>query len=160
MKIKAIIVVFKSKRDRNGNTYWAFRAINPINGQIAAGLLDHSSNLEAAIYTLVNVDYFWTVKELGKRAFKDECGSWKYAGCKPEEIAKFISDRAGIFPPPKHDYAGPQDREIQNVVAKLAKLVEHPLPTVGYDEMLETLTRELVEAQNPNHTMALIPKAK
>lgn len=91
MTIKAIVLIIKSKRDVSGNTYWAFRITSTETGRSVEGMADHESNvLVAANIAFGPTGYYWTSKELPKRLFKQECGSWKYGGCKASEMSEFI----------------------------------------------------------------------
>ncbi len=95
-QIKAIITIFNSKRDRAGNCYWAFRYTDVDSGiQTEARITGTDNNILVAMRRLVGsaVNYHPVYDELPIRLFEAKTRPWPYAGCTPEEIAGFITDR-------------------------------------------------------------------
>jgi len=93
VKIKAILIIYNSKRDINGNCYWAFRYVDTLSGNVTEGSISggESNVTESIKYLNLNWDSCWLInKELPIREFNSTTKSWKHAGCLPEEIAKFI----------------------------------------------------------------------
>jgi hypothetical protein len=102
--IQFVITPIHSRRDRNGNCYWGFNALNTINGKSIDGSISGGeSNISSARYWLneagVSTDWkgaehvtVYSPQEMPIRAFDRRfkpsvCG---YAGCLPQEIAAFI----------------------------------------------------------------------
>ena len=103
MKYTARLEIINSKTDRNGNRYWAFTFTDFQTGKTVSGLGDGESNLSGMIrYWNVQNDYDRSVivdrAELPIRQYNRQTKGWKYAGCLPEDVAKFV--RAGLGPTP------------------------------------------------------------
>lgn len=92
-KIKAILIIFNSKRNTYGNVYWAFKYVDTLTGDEVEGTISGGeSNITASVKHL-GLDWGSCClirKELSIREFKRETKSWKHAGCLPDDIAKYI----------------------------------------------------------------------
>lgn len=94
MKIKATCEIINSKRDLNGNTYWAFSYLDHGTGKsVEATISGGESNITAIRRHLFGDDSealnFLRV-EMPIRQFDKRVKNWPYAACRPEEIAAFI----------------------------------------------------------------------
>lgn len=99
MKYTGTLEAIHSRRDSSGNVYWAFRYTDHDTGKIITGLI---SGGESNIYSILrhwNVPDDWdrsilySIREVGKREFKQLTKGWDYAGCRPEDLANYIRDR-------------------------------------------------------------------
>ncbi len=93
MPIKAILESLYSKRDRNGNCYWAFRYTDTATGKQVVGTISGGESNIAAIRRVMKLEYeecFYTVTEMPIREFNRLTKQWAYAGCPPEAIADYI----------------------------------------------------------------------
>ncbi len=94
--IHGILVVINSKRDANGNTYWAFTYTDTATGAIVrATAASGPSNSEL-------VRFGWTAKDkfdqgivvhgqqMQVRQFNALTHDWPHAGCDHEDIRRFI----------------------------------------------------------------------
>jgi hypothetical protein len=97
--IKYTLEAFYSSSDIYGNCYWAFRFTcletnKVVTGKISGG----ESNINAIRAHWDNPDGWddsvsFSVTEMKIREFNRLTKNWTYAGCAPEELAKFIRDR-------------------------------------------------------------------
>ena len=95
MPIKAILESLYSKRDRNGNTYWAFRWTDVITGTKVVGTVSGGESNISCIVREMGLDWescHYTLTEMPIREFNRLTKEWKYAGCPPAELAKYIRD--------------------------------------------------------------------
>ena len=95
MKFTARLNIINSKTDTNGNRYWAFTFTDFETGKIAEGTGDGESNINGMIrYWNAPNDWDRSIivdrEELPIRQFNRRVKGWKYAGCLPEDVAKFI----------------------------------------------------------------------
>lgn len=99
MKIEGTLEAISSERDRYGNTYWALRYIDHKTGKVAEGTV---SGGQSNIYGILrhwgkrddwDRSILFNVFTLKKREFKELVENWEYAGCTPEDLAKFIKSR-------------------------------------------------------------------
>jgi hypothetical protein len=95
MKIKAILDIINSKKDRAGNCYWAFRWTDTETGKQVKGRIsgNDSNLLWAANHIYPNHDYYYTMHEVSVRDFNSDMMGWDYAGCNPHEIAAWITEK-------------------------------------------------------------------
>lgn len=92
MKIKAIVEIINSRRDRYGNVYFLFIYTDTTSGKSVRGRISGGdSNISCAIRELhESTEVYWIRRELPIRAFGQWVKELAYAGCAPEEISKFI----------------------------------------------------------------------
>jgi hypothetical protein len=103
--ITYVITPLHSRRDRNGNCYWGFNALNTINGKSIDGSISGGeSNVNASMLYLSEAvtEVPWDIakqsvsmlspQEMPIRAFdrRFKPSACDYAGCLPQEIAAFI----------------------------------------------------------------------
>ena len=92
--IKGILQIINSKRDRYGNCYWAFQYTDTKSGNAVRGAISGAdSNILAAMRYVPceGLELHYTTKEVGCREFDRLTKDWPYAGCTPEELAKWIN---------------------------------------------------------------------
>lgn len=81
-----LLTIYNSKRDVNGNTYWAFQLTCLgkilVNGTVA------SNNFNTMDLSKNGIEYVY--QELPVREFKQLTKDWQYAGCKWEDIRPHI----------------------------------------------------------------------
>ena len=93
-KVQAILDVIRTKPDRGGNQYYAFRYTRCQDGkQVVATISGGDSNISAAkglagLHPSANV--YYTYHEMGYQEFCRLTANWSYAGCQPKSIAEFI----------------------------------------------------------------------
>ncbi len=91
-KIKAILLCLNSKRDINGNRYWAFQYTDTETGKRAAGTVtggrSNISMLPEKMGLKWDEVYFYG-EEVGKRDFRGFTFYWPHAGSHPEALADF-----------------------------------------------------------------------
>ena len=99
MKITATLEAIYSERDRSGNCYWAMRYTDHETGKVVQGKI---SGGESNIYAVVRESgdakglndwdrsIAFRCDGMGKREFNRLTGDWKYAGCTPSDLHKFI----------------------------------------------------------------------
>jgi hypothetical protein len=100
MPIKAIIEALYSKRDRNGNCYWAMRYTDVASGrQVQASISGGESNIYAIARSMgfESGEAHFSVSELGIREFNRMTKGWQYAGCSPDDLAKFVRSTLRIM---------------------------------------------------------------
>lgn len=95
MKLTATLNIFNSKRDLNGNCYWAFEFVDHETGVKVQGTGDTESNVSS-------ITWEWSEprewcrsimvnrQELGIREFNRLTKHWEYAGCGSADLAKWI----------------------------------------------------------------------
>ena len=107
--ITHVITPINSRRDRSGNCYWAFHYLNTQTGKTVEGSISGGeSNIRAVMLYLDSPDgnaVGWDkakesvamqqaqelpIREFDRRFKPSVC---EYAGCLPEEIARFIRSR-------------------------------------------------------------------
>lgn len=96
--IKLILTAIHSKRDRNGNTYWAMYARDIATGKVAQGTVSGGESNISGIVRALGLDrseVHYSVEEKGIREFNRENKSLVYAGCPSEQIADFIKKEFG-----------------------------------------------------------------
>jgi len=111
MQIDTILTAINSRRDSNGNVYYAFRFHDCATETTVTGYCGAcgESNLYAIrrIWNPALDDWDRTMdfrtEEMGIRDFNRMIKGMEYAGSQPEEIAKFIRDRLPA-PDPFADY--------------------------------------------------------
>lgn len=97
MALKYVLTAYNSRRDTNGNCYWAFSyrdvaTDRQVHGTVSGG----QSNIEGIRMYLNGGawpplgDYHWTVIELPIREFNRMTKDWPHAGCAPEDLAAWI----------------------------------------------------------------------
>jgi hypothetical protein len=95
MQIKAVLEALYSKRDRNGNCYWAFRYTDAAAGKQACGTV---SGGESNVYSIKrgmgfeSGEVYFSVNEMPIREFSRLTKSWKHAGCTAEDLAKYVRE--------------------------------------------------------------------
>ncbi len=100
MPHKARVEFYYSKKDAAGNCYWSFRYTEIATGKDVVGTISGGeSNLECMCrymhpnsYGYTNHDELYCSKsiELKIRDYDKMVKDWPYAGCVPQDIAKFI----------------------------------------------------------------------
>ncbi len=100
MKIKYILDILNSQRDRAGNCYYAFRFTSTRTGKQIRGRtpgVSNASNILGAMHYINGGEYvqnyYYTTHEMSIRAFNDHVlGNDEYVevGCNSEELAKFM----------------------------------------------------------------------
>lgn len=99
MKYKGTLEAISSERNYYGNTYWALRYIDHKTGKIVEGMV---SGGESNIYSILrywgkkddwNRSILFNVFTLKKREFKELTKGWEYAGCRSDDLAKFIKNK-------------------------------------------------------------------
>lgn len=94
MHYTATMEALYSRRDRNGNTYWALRYTCHVSGRSVHGIISGGeSNIFCAAQHLDKPDYGRTLTrtlDFAIREFNRMVKGWEYAGCAPEEIAGWI----------------------------------------------------------------------
>lgn len=91
--IKAILESIYSKRDRNGNCYWAFRYTDTATGkQVTGNISGGESNIRSMLRPLGldSETTYSTIIEMPIREFNKLTKPWGYAGCTSEELAKYV----------------------------------------------------------------------
>ena len=93
MSVKMILEVYNSKRDLNGNTYWAFVLTDVASGAKVYSALGGSARGNAEIIVR-QLGYDWeemhyTSQELGKRDFNNMTRDWPYISNAAGLIAAF-----------------------------------------------------------------------
>ena len=80
MKIKYIIFIFNSKRDVNGNKYYAFQMWNTHTGSTITGTIDDPRAPENAVWRAANngAEILKFEQELNKREFKKKVKNYKH----------------------------------------------------------------------------------
>jgi hypothetical protein len=104
MQIKAILEALYSKRDRNGNCYWAFRYTDSESGKQVCGTVSGGeSNVRSLAYGMgfQSGEFYFTVSESPIREFNRLTKSWKHAGCTQEQLAQYVRDY--LFSSPEHN---------------------------------------------------------
>lgn len=101
MTLTATLQALHSKRDRNGNVYWALRFIDHSTGREIVGTV---SGRESNVYGILRVwnpalddwdrSIRYEVLELSIREFNRTVKDWPHAGCTSVELTEFI--RAGL----------------------------------------------------------------
>ena len=95
MPIKAILESLYSKRDRNGNCYWAFRYTDTATGkQVVGNISGGESNIRSMLRPLGldSENAYQTITEIPIREFNRLTKPWGYAGCTAEELAQYVRD--------------------------------------------------------------------
>ena len=121
--IKAILTIYNSKIDRNGNVYWAFRWFDTITSKaVTASISGGESNI-SCIPRVLGLDFMEVVcqsEEMGIREFNRFTKKLPYAGCTPDELAEFIRDSGilAITPNPITSRAFANWWESQNIIKK------------------------------------------
>src|ERR1700675_4403092 len=93
MPIKTIIEALYSKRDRNGNCYWDMRYTDVASGLQTIGTISGGeSNIHAVARAmgLESGESHFSVIEHGIREFNRLTKGWAYAGCTPDELARYV----------------------------------------------------------------------
>lgn len=94
--IKGILVAINSRRDRNGNCYWALRYTDTATGRQVVGTVSGGeSNIRGISYQMNGGSWeprniYFETQELPIREFDRLTKTWPYAGCQPEALAAFI----------------------------------------------------------------------
>ena len=94
--IKFILDIIRSRRNYAGNCYWAFRFTDCKTGIQAVGTTSGGySNISYAMAAMgIESKFVYTTShELPIREFNRLTADWAYAGCPPEDIAKFIKNK-------------------------------------------------------------------
>lgn len=95
--IKGILEAINSKRDRNGNCYWALRYTDTATGKTVEGTVcGGESNIRGIMYQMNGKSWeprniHFATQELMIREFNRLTKNWPYAGCTPEDLTKFIT---------------------------------------------------------------------
>lgn len=88
--VKYILEILNSKRDINGNRYWAFTVINA-----SGGMIHGTTNCEENLLIALGKDSHVFNLEFPKLGFKHMTKDWPYAGCLPEDIRAFVEKELG-----------------------------------------------------------------
>jgi hypothetical protein len=91
--IKAIIEALYSRRDRNGNCYFAFRYVDVATGKTVSGSISGGESNIRAIGRAMGFEsneFHFNCHELPIREFNRVTKTWAYAGCTPEDLAKYV----------------------------------------------------------------------
>ena len=102
MKIKYILDAMNSARDSSGNCYWALRFTDCESGKTVVGMVSGGeSNIDAIRYEWHGGnweprDFYFMTHEYPKREFNRLTAGWKYAGCAPEQLVKFIREELEV----------------------------------------------------------------
>lgn len=95
----ATLEAIYSERDQYGNCYWALRFIDHATGHVVVGLVSGGESNINAIRLYWNKPDGWDnsilfrCTSMKKRAFRQLTADWPYAGCNPEDLAKFIKSQ-------------------------------------------------------------------
>lgn len=81
-----LLTIYNSKRDTNGNTYWAFQFTHF--GKILANGTVASNNFNTRDLNENGIEYVY--QELSIREFNRLTKDWQYAGCNWEDIRQHI----------------------------------------------------------------------
>lgn len=105
MGIKLILEIFNSKRDLNGNTYWAFVLTDVASGKKVYSALGGSARGNAEYY-VGQLGYDWDEihvigTEMGKREFYRMVNDWPYISKPGDLIAAFKAQGVKIGKPKK-----------------------------------------------------------
>jgi hypothetical protein len=96
-QIEAILETINSRRDQNGNVYWAFRFTDTVTGATVYGTGDAESNIRSAVRQLGldwhRCHYYNT--ELGSREFNRLTKTWPHGGNDPTDYIKRVLRAAG-----------------------------------------------------------------
>lgn len=90
-----MLACYNSKRDIHGNCYWAFRWTNTKTGKSVVGTICGGESNISAIVREMGLTWetcHYAQQELPIRQFNHMVKEWKYAGCRPEELATFIKN--------------------------------------------------------------------
>lgn len=95
MQILWVGTIHGSKRDANGNRYWALHAVRTSDGAQAHVIVDGESNARAALYELSGGSdrFYCTIALHGKREFRALTQMWPYVGCPGKTVAAGILAR-------------------------------------------------------------------
>lgn len=93
--IVAILECINSRADLYGNRYWAFKYTDSETGNTVCGKI---SGGESNVYAIVRemgqtaetIHYVLT-RDVAIREFNRMVKTWRYAGCRPEELVAFIN---------------------------------------------------------------------
>jgi hypothetical protein len=98
--ITGILEIFNSRRDSNGNCYWAFTYTDVATGKtVSANISGGESNISGIRRHLNPEVEGWdrsikySTTELPIREFNRLKKDWPYAGCASEDIAEFIREQ-------------------------------------------------------------------
>jgi len=92
-KILYIVIHYNSKRDINGNCYWAARITRTRDGKSIELKTPHYSNLNSAMKDFTGGEwgrFYETTRELSIRDFNGMTKSWPYFGCTSIDIVPAI----------------------------------------------------------------------
>jgi hypothetical protein len=95
-KIKAHVLILKSKIDLNGNSYYSCIITRTSDGKMARGQISGGeSNVTYAMRVYFDnwESFIYTVQELPKREYNRLTKSFPYIGCTPDEINKNIDSQ-------------------------------------------------------------------
>jgi hypothetical protein len=96
MEMIGSLTAHYSKRDRNGNCYWALEYTDFKTGRMVCGTVSGGeSNIYQVIYKWQGAESFhrgivWRVQEHGIRDFNRMTKEWAHAGCSGDELQRFI----------------------------------------------------------------------
>ena len=94
--ITGILEALYSRRDRNGNCYWALRFTDCESGRTVCGTVCGGESNINAIRQHWGKEGDWDgsiifrVTDMGYREFRRLTKDWPHAGCRPEDLASFI----------------------------------------------------------------------
>jgi len=97
-RLTARLEAIHSKRDANGNTYWAMRFVDYATGKVVVGTISGGEgNINGIRYGWSDPrDYDHSIEyvavEMGIRDFNRLTKNWPHVECGSEDLQKFIKD--------------------------------------------------------------------
>jgi len=94
-KIKAALTIYNSRCDFYGNCYYAFSYCDTLTGKYVHGHTASANNVRYILghmspLGIDNGEYHISTQEMPIREFNRFTKEFPYAGCSPDDIAKFI----------------------------------------------------------------------
>jgi hypothetical protein len=93
-------MIYNSKIDLNGNTYWALVITRLSDGKEAFGhIAGGESNCTWALKQMANDDwnqFFYNRSELSIREFNRLTKNWQYFGCTPDQIISEANNQFNV----------------------------------------------------------------
>ena len=99
MKITGTLEAIYSRRDKNGNCYWAMKYIDHKTGKVVCGTVSGGEgNIRGILRNWNNPDDWdrsvrFDVRDMAIREYEQMTKGWEYAGCRPEDLADFIREK-------------------------------------------------------------------
>lgn len=115
-RIRAIVEIFSSERDINGNCYHACRWTDTNTGvEVTIGEIGGPRNMDAAMFALglAYGEFKTTETTLSKKVFKARCGSWQYLHGSPQDVARKLAEAVSAVVCPDKDYPDPDCQRLR-----------------------------------------------